>query len=413
LFSLYTAAFCAILFVYFVFLPSLNGMESALLILLIVALYSYGFHIAQSQLNWRRAGLFGILLGLVLLTRLDMIFIPAALVGYCMPSMLNRETRSRTLASITVGGIATSMVVAPYLAYNYFKFGAVMPISGALKSSFPHLALNPDTFDRTLAMGRVNLAAAGLAIGWSLWRVMRIPSPRSVRVNEFYAVSTTVLAWALTLHFLYVVLFIKWDVFTWYFVTYPLFAIMLMSGPIDRALKSSAMLRRPALYSLIAAALCVGVIARDQTRDPFPQNGAWHTPVYDAAVWARQHTPAETVFAMSDCGDLAFFSTRRVINLDGLVNNMDFQRTLAQQRLSLYLRENRVDFLVHVRHALHSRDDVIAGDYDSLILKFQSRRFDGLGDTVQVRKRSEVYRSTPFFDGPYRSVLLIWSLRGH
>jgi hypothetical protein len=131
--------------------------------------------------------------------------------------------------------------------------------------------------------------------------------------------------------------------------------------------------------------------------------------VYNAAVWAREHTPQDAIFAMSDCGHFAFFSTRRVINLDGIVNNMEFQRTLAERHLSQYLRDNHVDFLV--QHAVHNRSDVISGGYDSLMLRFESQRFDGLSDSVPVRKQSEVYRSTRFFDGPYPSVLVIWSLR--
>jgi hypothetical protein len=106
-------------------------------------------------------------------------------------------------------------VVAPYLAFNYLKFGAVMPISAALKSSFPHLALNPGTFAKTAAIGTTYLASAGLAIGWLLWRVIRIPRPRPTPNCEFYTTSTTVFAGAVTLHFLYVVLFMKWGVVGW------------------------------------------------------------------------------------------------------------------------------------------------------------------------------------------------------
>jgi hypothetical protein len=410
LFSLRTAALSGILFVYFVFLPCINGMESALLVSLIVVMYSYALRIARSELNSPRAALFGIILGFVLLARLDMIFIPLVLLGCFAGPILNRQTRSRTLTVMLVGGIATCGVVAPYLAFNYWKFGAVVPISGALKSSFPHLAVSRGTFDRTAAIGIANLASAGLAIGWSLWGIIRVPGPRATLNQEFYRASTTVFAWAVTLHFLYVVLFMKWGVFGWYFVTYPLFAIVLVTASVERALKSTIMLKIPALYGITAAALCFCVIAREQTRNPFPNNGGWHTPVYDAAVWARDNTPEEAVFAMTDCGHFAFFSERRVINLDGLANNMDFQRTLAEQHLSRYLRENHVDFLV--QHAVHSRADVIAGAYDTLTLRFESRRFDGLSDSVRVRKQSEVYRSSPFFDGPYPSVLLIWSFRG-
>jgi hypothetical protein len=161
----------------------------------------------------------------------------------------------------------------------------------------------------------------------------------------------------------------------------------------------------------VATIICVGLAVRDQVKIGFTNNGDWHTPAYDAAAWAREHTPADAVFAMSDCGHFAFFSMRRVINLDGLVNNMDFQRALAERRLDRYLRANRVEFLV--QHAVHNRKDVIEGRYGSLRLPFPSWRFAGLGDSVWVTKQSEVYRSTPFFDGPYPSVLVIWSRAGN
>jgi hypothetical protein len=411
LFSPRTAALTGILFVYFVFLPCINGMESALLILSIVVLCSYGLHFARLQPSAGRAALLGILLGCMLLARLDTIFIPVAMLGCFGRRILIRETRFKTVTAILVCSIATCAVLAPWLAFNYTKFDTVMPISGALKSSFPHLALNHSTLARTAAIGTANLVSAGLAIGWSLWSVIRVPWHRPTVNREFYSTSTTIFAWAVTLHFLYVVLFVKWGAFDWYFVTYPLFAIVFVTGSIDQALNSNVMLARPMLYRATAALLLIAVVARDQARDLFPLNGGWHKPVYDAAVWAREHTPPEAIFAMSDCGHFAFFSARRVINLDGLVNNMDFQHTLAQHHLGRYLRENAVDFLV--QHAVHSRDDVIVGDYNSLTLFFASRQFEGEGDSVQVRKQSEVYRSPAFLDGPYPSVLVIWSLGGN
>src|ERR1700733_11668687 len=410
-FSPRTAALTGILFVYFVFLPCINGMESALLVLLIAVLYGYGLHLTQTQLNWRRAALLGLILGCVLLARLDMIFIALCLLGWFSHRCLAIETRSRAVAAVLVCSLAAAAVVGPYLTFNYLKFGSLMPISGALKSSFPHIALGTNTLPRIAAMGSANLVSAVLAIGWSLWTVIRTLRNRSAADTGFYATATTVFAGGISTHFLFTMIFMKADTFAWYFVIYPLFAIVFVTGSIDRVLNSSLLRTRPPVYPATAALLIVAVIVRDQTRDPFPQNGGWHTPVYNAAVWAREHTPPEAIFAMSDCGHFGFFSLRRVINLDGLVNDMDFQRTLADHRLNQYLRQNDVDFLV--QHAVHGREDVIAGGYNSLSLSFPSKLFEGLGDRVRVREQSEVYRSTPFFDGLYPSVLVIWSLRGN
>jgi len=408
LFSAPAATVSALLFVPLVFLPSINGMESAVLVLSLVLLYGYGWHISRSGLDWRRAAVLGLSLGFVLLARLDMIFLPLALLGWAAAQFRVREIHERTVALVAVCGFATCAVVAPYLAFNYWKFGGIMPISGALKSSFPHLALSADTIPRIASMGIVSLACAALAIGRALWSVA-VPRAAERAGTGYYATATTVLAWAVTLHFLFNLLFMKSGTFSWYFLWYRLFAIVLISGPLDRTVRSTAIVTRPALYAVMAGILLVGIVVRDQTRDRFPQQGGWHTAAYDAAVWAREHTAPEAVFAMSDCGHFAFFSTRQVINLDGLVNNMDFQRVLAQHELGRYLRENRVAFLV--QHAVHNRSDVIEGRYDSLELRFPSARFEGFGDNVLVRKRDEVYRSARFVDGPYPSVLVMWSLR--
>jgi hypothetical protein len=411
LFSPRIAALTGILFVGFVFPPCTNGMESALLILLIAVLYRYGLHVAQTQLDWRRAALLGIILGFIFLARLDTIFIALCLLGWFARHRLAIEPHSRAPAPLLICALAAAAVVGPWLAFNFVEFGSVMPISGALKSSFPHSSLGPYTLPRIAALGGVNLVSAILAIGWSLWTAIRALVNRPASNPEFYTATTTIFAWTVTTHFLYTLIFMKTDTFGWYFVMYPLFSIIFVTGPVDRLLKSNLMSARPALYPATAALLLVAVIVRDQTRDSFPQNGGWHTAVYNAAVWARENTLPGAIFAMSDCGHFAFFSLRRVINLDGLANNFDFQQTLADHRLNQYLRQNEVDFLV--QHAVHGREDVIAGNYDSLTLPFPSRLFEGKGDSVTVNKLSEVYRSGRFFDGSYPGVLGIWSLRGN
>jgi len=69
---------------------------------------------------------------------------------------------------------------------------------------------------------------------------------------------------------------------------------------------------------------------------------------YDAALWIAENSPADTVFASWNAGQLGFFSNRTVINLDGLINNMDYYERVLQGPLPLvdYLFENNVDYIV-------------------------------------------------------------------
>jgi hypothetical protein len=319
------------------------------------------------------------------------------------------ENRRKVVSMLAVFGLTTLAVVAPYLVFSYRDFGTIIPISASLKSTFPHLALSAETVPRIASMGIVNLLFAALAMVRALWSIWgTTPDEAS---DRFYAAATTVFAWTIALLFLLNVLFLKTGTFGWYYIPYRLFGVVVLAGVLDRGSRLTALVQTPFRYAVVVTILCLGVVVRDQAEDKFPRNGDWHTPAYDAAVWVREHTPLDAVFAMSDCGHFAFFSMRRVINLDGLVNNMDLQRALARRQLDPYLRENQVGFLV--QHAIHNRKDVIEARYVSLELPFPSWRFDGLGDHIQVTKRSEVYRSAPFVDGPYPSVLVIWSLTGN
>jgi hypothetical protein len=405
LFSPRAALVCAILFVFLVAIPSVNGMESALFVLLSVALFGYGLRISQAPRSRYRALCFGALLGVVVLSRLDMVFIALALLGCCMHYVIDRTTRATALTAIVFAGLGCCAVITPYLLFNETQFGSMMPISGALKSSFPSLALSRGTLG---ALGITHYACVVIAVGWLIWQSIRTGSPLPRPGSDYYALSTTVFACTVILHFLSTVLFMNWGVFGWYFVPYRLFAVMLAAQGIDSIVKSRIVERTPAIYwQGVTLLLAVG-IWRQCSADQYPLNGSWHAAVYDAAVWAREHTAESDVFAMTDSGDFAFFSCRRVINLDGLANNMQYQRAIAEQRVNQYLRSNHVRYLV--QHAVHGRDDVAQGSYDSLVLSFASHKFGVLSDGVAVRRQNEVYRSPPYFDGADRVVFLIWSL---
>jgi hypothetical protein len=407
MFSARTALVSAILFVFLVAMQCLNGMESALFTLLLMALYSYGLAISQRPVSPKQALLFGVMLGLVVLSRLDMLFIGLAALICCVPYVLERRTRSRTLAAIVMAALGGCAVVTPYLLFNYTQSGTIMPISGELKSSFPSVALSRDTM---ASIDPRFYACAALAAAWLLWRMLRtakLPPPPG---DRYYLLSTSALAWAVLLHFAHTLLFMKWGVFAWHFVLYRLFAVLLCAGIVESMLRTKLALSKPGLwlYWPTLTVLLVLASVKEYAADWYPLNGSWHAAVYHAALWAREHTDEHAIFAMSDSGHFAFFSCRRVINLDGLANNMEYQRAIADRRVNQYLRDNQVRYLV--QHAVHGHDDVVRGGYDTLALRFESHRFDSLSDGVVVHEQDEVYRSPRYFDGSDAVVLLIWSL---
>jgi hypothetical protein len=63
--------------------------------------------------------------------------------------------------------------------------------------------------------------------------------------------------------------------------------------------------------------------------------------------------PAEAVIAGTDVGALAFWTGRRVVNLDGVMNDFEFQKTLRDRKLADYLRRQGV---THIGTALWDAD---------------------------------------------------------
>jgi hypothetical protein len=69
---------------------------------------------------------------------------------------------------------------------------------------------------------------------------------------------------------------------------------------------------------------------------------------YHAALWIAEHSPTHSVFAAWNAGQLGFFSDRTFINLDGVINNVDYYERVLRGSVPLadYLAENKVDYIV-------------------------------------------------------------------
>jgi hypothetical protein len=69
---------------------------------------------------------------------------------------------------------------------------------------------------------------------------------------------------------------------------------------------------------------------------------------YHAALWIAENSPPEAVFASWNAGQLGFFSNRTFINLDGVINHVDYYERVLHGSVPLadYLVENQVNYIV-------------------------------------------------------------------
>ncbi len=397
------------LFVFAVFLPAVNGMESAILVFcLALALRDAARSALVVGGSGKRHLLFGLLLGLIVLARLDMIFVPVVVGAACLVRIVAERQRRGAAARRLLGLAAgVALVVGPYLAFNLVSFGGMMPMSGMLKSSFPSIAFSggmPAGLGKRPLFGLV-LAAAYLA--WFGARYGELRRDRSGRLA--FQGGMALAAAAVLLHFLHTVLFMKWAVFSWHFIPYALLGCLVACEPLARAFSGALAGARRAAYATVAAAiLCAGLFGAIRSFDR-PLGRSWCVAAYDAARWARRETPAAAVFAMKDAGTFGYFSGRSTVNLDGVVNGLDLQRALRDKALARYLARLGVRYIV--QHAFWDRPDIVAGDYGELRMSFRSRLYEADSDEIVVYRSDEAYRSRPYSDGPYETVFLVWRLR--
>ena len=138
------------------------------------------------------------------------------------------------------------------------------------------------------------------------------------------------------------------------------------------------------------------------------------------------HTAPDDIIATTDAGFTSFWSQRRVINLDGLINNFDYQRRLARGELAQYLKENRVRYLIvgwWPREQPFRRDRsapmyrsrinpaVVAGrDYQPAEFYVYSYQYETFSDHILLCPGQEAYRSQPSLDGMIEQVIVIYDL---
>lgn len=288
--------------------------------------------------SWADAAGLGALLAVAFLARLDSIFLAFAAGGLTLlAAALGTTSWSRALARSAVMGGAFLALTAPYLALNLWSFGALMPISGTVKSSIPEirhaLVLEGDS-----GFGLALLAASWLALIPVIageWRERALAAVLSSPL--------VLLALACTGHFLHVYLWMSWGVHWWHFSVYGLLFALSAAAALPRVLARPS-LRRLAVGAAVGVAVLLLPLHVAQLENRWARHSQWR----DAAVWAREHTEPDAIFALKDAGLFAFFSDRRVVNLDGKANGLRYREYLANGEVERYLDDVGVRYVADI-----------------------------------------------------------------
>ncbi|MGB9305614.1 MAG: hypothetical protein WCB92_18620 [Mycobacterium sp.] len=88
------------------------------------------------------------------------------------------------------------------------------------------------------------------------------------------------------------------------------------------------------------------------------------------------------------------------------MNSFEYQDSLKEGRFREFLRHSGVSY--YAQHAFWNSPDVVSGDYTFRPL---SHLYDRTGGELRLQRSEEAYRSPSYYDGPHKTVLVIWRSR--
>jgi hypothetical protein len=140
----------------------------------------------------------------------------------------------------------------------------------------------------------------------------------------------------------------------WYYVVQPLLTSVAICCLFDVVVRRATSGRNSFTTRRIwmVAALSALTIPLWTTRTVFTwcaasRSGSVRDPLHDAAIWAREHLPPDAVIGAWNAGNIGYFSNRRTVNLDGLVNSWDYALD-DRMELCQYWRKAGITHLVDV-----------------------------------------------------------------
>jgi hypothetical protein len=340
-----------------------NGLESAVVLVVdALLLWIVVKGMPGATTDWMdgrssrwRVGV-GLLLAVAFLARTDAVLLVGCLgLWVLFEAWPLNGARARGLIELFA---PVALTAAVYLVANQAAFGTALQVSGLVKQA--HLDAG-----RVLAgLGFVG-AAALVFVGCfrnhlSAARYTRMPLVASFlrRTGWFGAFSVLVVGY-------YSVL--QTQQWLWYYAPVVLYAVWLLSLLVADFV-SSALLEAEPTRSLaralgpVAVLLIVpfAVAAGLQTRVfADPELRSIQIANRDAGGWIDANLPDDAVLASWDAGVVGYFSDRRVINLDGVVNSLEWHRATQRGSTPEFLRAEGLDWVVNHGADVDGRDPAI------------------------------------------------------
>jgi hypothetical protein len=390
-----------------------TGMENSLHAAVVWCLIWQGTAFVIQVRQGRTPTFWGLTVALILnvWTRLDSALLSTIVFGFCVAALaysyrqdirqfLRRHTPSLARSGLVAGGA----LITQMMAFRVMG-GSVLPISAIVKTSGAEGGLGAEATERlvnvlvlgmpSVLQGRLpTLALIGLGVLGILFVARAWAGTRnhSVEARAFLYVWACLLAGELLYQAFVAVSGVEYrPYFSWYrspsFIFWTVTASLVALFALDTILPVRRLSPFVPWAPLGLGLLTVSVAAYLFARSVGFTSGLYQAR-YEAALWIAANSSPDTVYAAWNAGQLGYFSDRVFINLDGVINDLDYYERVLRGPVPLvdYLAENKVDYVVDY------------ATYDSIPDFPVVQAFpldDGSGRAIQVWQVSPALTSRP------------------
>jgi hypothetical protein len=349
------------------------GMENSLHALVFWCVIWQSVEFLIRVQNKDKPNFWGLTIVLILLvwTRLDSALISAVLFTFCVGTLaytyrhnlrLFLQRHGKAMAGSSF--LASLGLIAQLTAFRLMG-GSFLPVSALVKTSGVGRGLSTEAADKfvevfllglpSILQGRFPTFVLILLGMFGILLVIRSQTANLNRPKELVAFLSlwSCLLFGEILYHIYIA--ISGVQYMLYFVWYrsPSFIFWIMTASLIALCALEQFQRvRPSWASLKWAPVGVSLLGVTVAIYLFARSINFTSPLYaaryNAALWIAENSPLDTVFAAWNTGQLGYFSDRTFINLDGVINSVDYYERVLRGPDSLtdYLSENKVDFIV-------------------------------------------------------------------
>ena len=288
---------------------------------------------------WKRSVLLGVLLGLAMLARLDLVFFVLSVLLFQLLDTSREESLARRLAQTMLQSVCATVLLAPYLLWNWHHFHHLVTISGAIKSTFPHVqhwAVQPFVYPVIAAI---------------VWNgVLLFHSARS-----HFESLCLITAGGAALHLCYTLSY--GELSPWYlttgYLTVSLATIRILNVVLPRLPAPGNLERALAALAFAAFFVLAGLrVVSNFTYTHLRMGRVRFDPSYieskrALAMKLRETLPAGSRIMIFDApGGVAFHSGMSVLPVDGLVADFQYNQELVAQGVTQYTAEKHIDYFI-------------------------------------------------------------------